>query len=48
MSKPSATIKQQPDDFQVAELLGFTPSGQGEHLWCYVNPARDNSGQNAL
>ncbi|MFC0034929.1 tRNA pseudouridine(13) synthase TruD [Cardiobacterium valvarum] len=36
MSKPSATIKQQPDDFQVAELLGFTPSGQGEHLWCYV------------
>ena len=36
MSKPTATIKQQPSDFHVAEQLGFAPSGQGEHLWCYV------------
>ena len=36
MNRPTATIKQQPADFRVAEQLGFTPSGQGEHLWCYV------------
>ena len=36
MSKPTATIKQQPSDFHVAEQLSFATSGQGEHLWCYV------------
>lgn len=29
-------IKQQPEDFKVSELLAFTPSGSGEHLFVHV------------
>ncbi len=29
-------IKQQAEDFQVSEILGFELTGEGEHLWCYV------------
>ena len=32
----SGLIKSQPEDFQVFEQLGFTPSGSGEHLFIYV------------
>lgn len=32
----SALIKQRPDDFRVTELLGLEPTGQGEHLWLWV------------
>lgn len=32
----SATIKRYPDDFQVNERLGFELSGEGEHLYLYI------------
>jgi len=32
----SGTIKSMPEDFKVSENLGFEPSGEGEHLFLYV------------
>jgi len=32
----SGSIKRLPEDFKVAEQLGFEPCGQGEHLFLYV------------
>ncbi len=32
----SGQIRQSPEDFKVTEKLGFSPSGQGEHLFLYV------------
>ncbi|MBF0469887.1 MAG: tRNA pseudouridine(13) synthase TruD [Gammaproteobacteria bacterium] len=29
----SASLKTTPEEFVVEELLGFSPSGEGEHLW---------------
>ena len=29
----SGKLRQSPEDFQVEELLGFEPEGEGEHLW---------------
>jgi len=31
-----AVIKQQPEDFYVDEILGFEPSGAGEHIFLHV------------
>lgn len=39
----SALFKQSHDDFQVAEHLGFTPSGAGEHLFCYIEKQGQNT-----
>lgn len=33
---PAGVFKQQPEHFVVVEELGFTPEGQGKHLWCWV------------
>lgn len=32
----SAAFKQRPEDFQVEEVLGFEPAGEGEHLFLWV------------
>lgn len=39
----SALIKQQPDDFQVREELGFEPDGEGEHLLVKVRKRERNT-----
>ncbi|MEM7017213.1 MAG: tRNA pseudouridine(13) synthase TruD [Pseudomonadota bacterium] len=31
-----ALIRQAPEDFQVEEILGFSPSGEGEHVFLHV------------
>ncbi|WP_111977049.1 tRNA pseudouridine(13) synthase TruD [Algibacillus agarilyticus] len=31
------------DDFYVEEILGFQPSGQGEHLWVYIEKKGENT-----
>ncbi|MEO6699451.1 MAG: tRNA pseudouridine(13) synthase TruD, partial [Paraperlucidibaca sp.] len=31
-----AHLKATPDDFHVVEVMGFEPSGEGEHLWLWV------------
>lgn len=31
-----ARLKASPDDFVVEEVLGFQPTGEGEHLWLWV------------
>ncbi|UJF24485.1 tRNA pseudouridine(13) synthase TruD [Suttonella sp. R2A3] len=38
-----ATIKQTPEDFYVAEVLDFPLTGEGEHLWCYVEKTGMNT-----
>lgn len=43
----SATLKQQPSDFFVAEELGFEPSGSGEHLFLQVEKVGVNTAQAA-
>jgi tRNA pseudouridine13 synthase len=40
---PSAGFKQSPEDFQVFELMGFEPSGNGEHLWLEVKKREKNT-----
>lgn len=32
----AATFKQAPEDFRVTEVLGFEPSGVGEHLFLFI------------
>lgn len=32
-----AVFKQQASDFQVSEVLGFEPAGEGEHLWLRIS-----------
>ncbi|MFT5258425.1 MAG: tRNA pseudouridine13 synthase [Saprospiraceae bacterium] len=38
LHKPQVTgeIRQAIEDFKVVENLGFTPSGEGSHLWLYI------------
>ena len=36
-------MRSEPDDFQVVELNSFTLSGEGEHLWCWVEKRGENS-----
>ena len=40
----SAAIRVAPEDFQVDERLGFTPSGSGEHLLLRVRKRGQNTG----
>lgn len=41
--KPAAQYKTTPEDFFVAEILGFSPSGEGEHLWLYIEKSGMNT-----
>ena len=36
-------IRQQPGDFEVEEILGFDPDGEGEHLWLWVEKINQNT-----
>ncbi len=36
-------IRQQPEDFQVTEILGFKPSGEGEHLFLEIEKTALNT-----
>lgn len=38
-----ATLRAEPEDFQVEERLGFTPSGEGEHLFLLVRKRNQNT-----
>lgn len=38
-----AVFKQQPEDFQVQEMNPYTLSGEGEHLWLYLQKTGENS-----
>jgi tRNA pseudouridine13 synthase len=39
----SASFKQQPSDFVVTEQLGYTPSGEGEHIYLWVEKQQLNT-----
>ncbi|MBD8524777.1 tRNA pseudouridine(13) synthase TruD [Pseudomarimonas arenosa] len=39
----SGLIRQQPEDFQVEEVLGFEPEGEGEHLMLWVEKRGANT-----
>ena len=41
----TGTIKSEPEDFQVVELMGFEPDGHGEHLWLWVRKRQQNTEQ---
>jgi tRNA pseudouridine13 synthase len=41
----SAEIKAQPDDFRVVEQCDWQLSGDGEHVWLYIEKCRENSDQ---
>ena len=32
-----------PEDFRVQEHLGFTPSGEGEHVWLHLRKKGENT-----
>ena len=38
-----AQFRSQPEDFQVDEMLGFEPSGEGEHLFVHVRKRDQNT-----
>ena len=42
---PSSTalLKQSPEDFIVEEQIAFPLTGEGEHLWCWVQKINQNS-----
>ncbi|NEP60061.1 MAG: tRNA pseudouridine(13) synthase TruD, partial [Symploca sp. SIO2G7] len=37
------SIRSQPEDFRVTEQLGYAPSGEGEHVWLWVEKRRANT-----
>ncbi len=39
----SGTIRSQPEDFQVDELLGFQPGGEGEHVYLQIRKRGENT-----
>lgn len=39
----SGEIKRNPEDFIVEEVLGYELSGEGEHLWCWVEKRQQNT-----
>ena len=39
----SAHFRTRPEDFYVEEILGFTPSGEGEHLCLYIEKQEHNT-----
>lgn len=36
-------IRVQPEDFEVEEILGHEPTGEGEHLWLWVEKREQNT-----
>ena len=42
-SLSSAKLKQQPEDFYVEEVLGFIPSGEGEHVYLQIKKTNENT-----
>ena len=40
---PSAVLKATPEDFQVDEILGFEPDGEGNHLWINIRKCGKNT-----
>lgn len=38
-----ATLRAVPEDFQVAEVAGFVPSGEGEHLFLHIRKRNQNT-----
>jgi len=40
---PTAQIKIAPEDFIVDEILGFEPTGEGEHIWIQVRKTGSNT-----
>ena len=43
MPPATATIREYPEDFQVVEQLGFELSGEGEHLYLYIEKRNQNT-----
>ena len=43
-----ALMRNAPEDFRVDEMLGFAPTGDGEHLWVYIEKERLNTTDVAL
>lgn len=41
----TAVLRRSPDDFQVEEVLGFEPEGEGEHLWLWLEKRGANTDQ---
>lgn len=44
----SGVIRRENQDFQVTEVLGFAPDGQGEHWWMFVETSGMNTAHAAL
>ncbi len=40
----SGDIRRQPEDFQVEEILGFRPDGDGEHVLLHIRKRNTNTG----
>ncbi len=40
----SGDIRRQPEDFQVEEILGFRPDGEGEHVLLHIRKRNTNTG----
>lgn len=38
-----AVIRSCPEDFQVVEILGFEPEGEGEHVFLYIQKTGENT-----
>ncbi|MFW1676677.1 tRNA pseudouridine(13) synthase TruD [Pontibacter sp. JAM-7] len=38
-----AAIRTQPDDFQVQEILGYSPEGEGEHFFLHIRKTGENT-----
>jgi tRNA pseudouridine13 synthase len=36
-------IRHEPEDFEVEEILGFDPDGEGEHLWLWIEKINQNT-----
>lgn len=39
----TGVIRTQPEDFRVIENLGYEPTGQGEHLWLWIEKRQANT-----
>lgn len=39
----SAVLRAEPDDFQVDEMLGFAPGGEGEHVFLQIRKRNQNT-----
>ena len=41
--RPRARIRVSPEDFAVDEILGFSPSGEGDHAWLHIRKRGANT-----